>query len=136
MSKYIPKSSFNEILHSFYHEQIKTLDQRISYYLERMFSNTRLRILLASEKNPQHFKHITLFLDGHDTRGMIDNGDSSVYYSYKLKKSGFRTQVAIDVNDMVVYVSKSCPCAVNSDGGMSRFYMIMNDLPDIEEQKE
>lgn len=118
MSKYIPKSTFNEILHRFYYDQCQTLDQRISFYMERMFSNTRLRILKANEKNPELFKHVTLFLDGHDTRGIVDNGSSIAFYSYKFKKSGFRTQVVSDINDMVLFVSKSYPCSVINDGSM------------------
>jgi hypothetical protein len=118
MSKYIPKSTFNEILHRFYYDQCQTLDQRTSFYMERMFSNTRLRILQANEKNPVLFKHVTLFLDGHDTRGIVENGSSVAYYSYKLKKSGFRTQVVSDINNMVLFVSKSYPCAVVNDGNM------------------
>jgi hypothetical protein len=40
------------------------------------------------------------------------------YYSYKLKKSGFRTQVAMDVNGMILFVSKAAPCGLNNDGSM------------------
>lgn len=118
MSRHIPKSSFNDILHDFYHHQLTSLDQRISYYLDKMFSNITIRIHSALDKNPDPFKHITLFLDGHDTRGKQENGGSAEYWSHKLKKSGFRTQVIIDVNKMVLFTSESQPCGISNDGSM------------------
>jgi hypothetical protein len=39
-------------------------------------------------------------------------------YSYKLKKSGVRTQVCTDCNGMAILVSKSLPCKENNDGSM------------------
>jgi hypothetical protein len=39
-------------------------------------------------------------------------------YSYKLKKSGLRTQVAMDCNGMALFVSKSASCKNNADGTM------------------
>ncbi|KAI1288275.1 hypothetical protein EDD11_010048 [Mortierella claussenii] len=39
-------------------------------------------------------------------------------YSYKLKKSGLRTQVAMDCNGMALFVSKSSPCKDFADGTM------------------
>ncbi|KAG9067098.1 hypothetical protein KI688_011879 [Linnemannia hyalina] len=63
------------------------------------------------------FKHVTLYLDGHDSRATYGE-DKAAMYSYKLKKSGLRTQVAIDANGMVLFVSKSASCRDNNDGKM------------------
>ncbi|OAQ25585.1 hypothetical protein K457DRAFT_1897638 [Linnemannia elongata AG-77] len=63
------------------------------------------------------FKHITLLLDGHDTRATYRETKAKMY-SYKLKKSGLRTQVCIDINHMVLFVSKSASCKGNNDGTM------------------
>ncbi|KAI7847284.1 hypothetical protein BDC45DRAFT_420247, partial [Circinella umbellata] len=39
-------------------------------------------------------------------------------WSYKLKTSGLRTQVVIDINEMVIIVSKSELCGESNDGSM------------------
>ncbi|MGH7238590.1 MAG: hypothetical protein ACREHG_00840, partial [Candidatus Saccharimonadales bacterium] len=119
MTRFQPKSSFYAIYRAFYIKQYKELDKKISTMLATMFSNINLRILSAQEKNPPLFKHITLLLDGHDTRvSPLDGMDSKQMYSYKFKKSGLRTQVIIDMNEMVLWTSKSAPCKENSDGVM------------------
>ena len=118
MNRFIPKSSFNDIYQDFYRRQLPVLNQRISFMLENMFSNIHMRIKSAMEFNPSTFKHVTLFLDGHDTRGTNINQDTASYYSYKLKKPGFRTQVVADVHKMVLFVSRSRPCADYNDGTM------------------
>jgi Chromo (CHRromatin Organisation MOdifier) domain len=41
-----------------------------------------------------------------------------LFLSYKLKKPGIRTQIAIDTNEMIVYISNSEKCATNNDGTM------------------
>ncbi|KAF8580511.1 hypothetical protein K439DRAFT_1228628, partial [Ramaria rubella] len=42
--------------------------------------------------------------------------------SYKLKKAGFRTQVCIDVNGMVLFTSESKPSdCVGLDGGYALY---------------
>jgi hypothetical protein len=75
--------------------------------------------MCAVHFNPEDFKHVTLMIDGHDSRATYLNAkDHALYYSYKLKKSGFRTQVCTDINGMIVFVSKSAPCAANNDGSM------------------
>jgi hypothetical protein len=69
--------------------------------------------------NPEDFKHVTLMIDGHDSRATyINASDRSAYYSHKLKKSGFRTQVCTDINGMVLFVSDATPCSSNNDGSM------------------
>jgi hypothetical protein len=118
---YIPHTSFYDIHKSFYgheHSSNTDLDNKITYMLSHMFSTTMIRILTARLNNPDPFKTVTLFLDGHDTRGIKIGTKSEEGYSYKLKKSGFCTQVCIDVNGMVIFVSESLPCKVNTDGKM------------------
>ena len=118
MKEFIPSSSFNVIYHDFYTKNYEVLNQQISWMLENMFSNIGIRIKSTST-NPSGFKHVTLLLDGHDTRGIsVNQGSSAAHYSYKLKKSGFRTQIMTDINDMVIFVSSSQPCADNNDGTM------------------
>ena len=64
------------------------------------------------------FKHVTLLLDGHDTRVNQIGVEAEKMYSYKFKKSGLRTQVCIDNNSMILFMSKSAPCGENTDGVM------------------
>lgn len=119
MNEYIPKSSFYEIYREFYINKYEKLRKILNYSLENMFSNVKIRILSAMIKNPQLFKQVTLHLDGHDTRGIeIGAKHKADYYSYKLKKSGFRTQVCIDINNMILYISESEPYGKNNDGSM------------------
>ena len=63
------------------------------------------------------FQHVIMMLDGHDSWATYGE-DKAVMYSYKLKKSGLRTQVAIDVNGMVLLASKSASCHDNNGSKM------------------
>jgi hypothetical protein len=74
--------------------------------------------LSANKKNPPLFKQVTLHLDGHDTRATYQGETSAEMYSYKLKKSGLRTQVVMDCNGMALWVSKSASCKNYADGTM------------------
>jgi hypothetical protein len=119
MNEFIPKSSFYDIYREFYISKAEKLNKIVNYALEYMFSNIKIRILSALILNPQLFSHVTLYLDGHDTRGIeVGSKDKSIYYSYKLKKAGFRTQVAIDINNMITFVSESKPCRDHTDSIM------------------
>ncbi|KAG0309145.1 hypothetical protein BGZ98_004891, partial [Dissophora globulifera] len=62
--------------------------------------------------------HITLHLDGHDSRVVYPRVDKASMYSYKLKKSGFCTQVCCNMNSMVVFVSQPAECHDFNDGTM------------------
>lgn len=119
MNDYIPKSSFYDIYREFYIKKCEKLNKILNYSLENMFSNIRIRLFSALLYNPALFTQVTLYLDGHDTRGIeIGCKNKADYYSYKLKKAGLRTQICIDPNDMILYVSKSEPCGINNDGSM------------------
>ena len=117
MGRFIPRSSFYDIYRVFYNKQVQILDKKLSGYLASMFSTIQIRVLLA-QQNPSMFKHITLLLDGHDTRVNQIGIEAEKMYSYKFKKSGLRTQVCIDNNGMVLFMSRSAPCAENTDGVM------------------
>ncbi|KAG2210433.1 hypothetical protein INT45_012095, partial [Circinella minor] len=59
-------------------------------------------------------------INGHDSRiNYIDTDlDRSWLYLYKFKKNGLCTQFAADVNDMILFISKSEFCSDSSDGSM------------------
>jgi len=117
MGRFIPRSSFYDIYRAFYNKQSQNLDKKLSTLLTTMFSTIHIRILLA-QQNPPMFKHVTLLLDGHDTRVNQTGVKADKMYSYKFKKSGLRTQVCIDNNSMVLFMSRSAPCGENTDGVM------------------
>lgn len=118
MGQFIPKSSFHQLHKEFYEKRGGELSQMITRMLGAMFSSVRIRLLCAAENNPVDFRHVTLFLDGHDTRVSYKGEGGSSLYSYKLKKSGFRTQVCTDINGMILFVSESMPCKDFNDGTM------------------
>lgn len=120
MDTIIPKSSFY-LIHSKFYDKDKgyTAHNRyITNCLATMFSNITIRILSSREKNPTLFKQVTLHLDGHDTRATYKGESSAEMYSWKLKRSGLRTQVVMDCNGMALWVSKSASCRDNADGKM------------------
>ena len=117
MSAFIPKSSYYDIFRKFYQNQGNDIDKRISGMLCSMFSTINIRIHSA-QKSPPLFRHVTLMIDGHDTRVTLIGEKSEQMYSYKLKKSGLHIQVCIDINGMVLFTSKSVPCKDNTDGVM------------------
>ena len=65
-------------------------------------------------------------LDGHDTKicyhkNLKHNNQHlsrGEYYSFKLRKPGLRTQVMMDINEYILYVSDTEPCAKCNDGTM------------------
>jgi DDE superfamily endonuclease len=118
MSTHIPKSSFHAIHTEFYKSNYNVHSKHINHALANMFSTFPIRLISAKLKNPPLFPHVTLHLDGHDTRLSCEEKSSSDMYSYKLKKSGVRTQVCVDCNGMAILVSKSLPCKDNNDGTM------------------
>ncbi|KAF9975351.1 hypothetical protein BGZ75_000560 [Mortierella antarctica] len=117
MEPHMPKSSFHAIHTVFYKTEYNAHNKYITNCLATMFSTITIRLLSAKSKNPPLFQHVTLHLDGHDTRATY--GESSAdMYSYKLKKSGLRTQVVMDCNGMALWVSKSASCKNFADGTM------------------
>ena len=117
MAQYMPKSTFHLIYSTFVKVERALFEKEIKRCFASMFSSLEIRIRTANWKNPPLFKHVTLLLDGHDSRATYGE-DKAAMYSYKLKKSGLRTQVAIDTNGMVLFVSKSASCRDNNDGKM------------------
>ena len=117
MSPYIPKTTFHVIYSTFLKIERSMFEKEINRCFSSMFSTPEIRIRSANWRNPPLFKHVTILLDGHDSRATYGE-DKAAMYSYKLKKSGLRTQVAIDVNGMVLFTSKSASCRDNNDGKM------------------
>lgn len=102
----------------FYKTHRKVYIKLISQELSTMFSTIHIRLSCAKLVNPPLFQHVTLHLDGHDTRLTCEEKSSADMYSYKLKKAGVRTQVCMDCNGMAILVSKSVPCKDHNDGSM------------------
>ncbi|KAG0351083.1 hypothetical protein BGZ54_003425 [Gamsiella multidivaricata] len=120
MARFVPKTSFYDLRKEFYLQDHQKLHHTITSKLYTMCSTLKLRLLLA-KNNPDPFKHVTLDLDGHDSRVSYINANKPRLYSYKLKKSkksGFRVQVCADMNNIVLFVSKPAPCKDNNDGTM------------------
>jgi hypothetical protein len=130
MDDYISKSTFHQIYRQFYSaDRMLKLNKILNFSLQNMFSNIKIRLLNGIIGNPDLFNQVTIHLDGHDKRGMVYGAeDKSIYYSYKLKKNGFRTQVAIDNNSMIVFISDSAPCSSNNDGSMLINMNIQNKI--------
>lgn len=120
IKKYMPHSSFYAVYKKFWITNYESLNKYVNYCLYNMFSNIKIRVLSALIKNPKNYKNITTMLDGHDTTIEYDKPDISTQkkWSYKLKSSGIRTQVLIDINEMVLSLSDSQLCGNSSDGGM------------------
>jgi hypothetical protein len=132
MSPCIPKSSFHALHSAFYKRDHGPNAKKVTQLMETMFSTISIRLLSAQEKNPPLFKHVTLHLDGHDTRATYEGEASAEMYSYKLKKSGLRTQVCMDPNSMAIWVSKSQPCKRYQDGQMLVDMKMHNKMHDLD----
>ncbi|KAF9993319.1 hypothetical protein BGZ80_010560 [Entomortierella chlamydospora] len=117
MSEFLPKSSFHDVFKDFFGRETHTLDSKLMFCLANMCSSINLR-LTSRSINSEGFKQITLHIDGHDSRAAYLNADKAGMYSYKLKKSGFRTQVCCDMNNMAVFVSQPAECCDFNDGTM------------------
>ena len=132
INRHLPQSSFFEFYKRFWmeSENYKRINKIVNESLSQMCSTLKLRILSAHQKNPILFKHVTLLLDGHDSRINYVNTNikKEKLYSYKLKKSGVRTQFMTDVNDMILYISKSDFCSDSSDGSMFLNMQLYNKI--------
>jgi hypothetical protein len=127
----MPKSSFHVIHSRFYKQEYTTHAKKITGCLANMFSNVTLRLLAAKAMNPPLFKHVTLHLDGHDTRATYGEPSADMY-SYKLKAAGLRTQVCMDCTGMAILVSKSQSCGTCNDGSMLQGMKIHNHMHELD----
>ncbi|KAF9356558.1 hypothetical protein BGX26_005127 [Mortierella sp. AD094] len=118
MAPFIPRSSYHAIHAMFHKKEYTAHNKYITTCLSTMFSTITIRLIAAKEKNPPLFQHVTFHIDGHDTRATYEGESQVEMYSYKLKKAGLRTQVAMDCNGMALWVSKSASCKSNVDGTM------------------
>lgn len=135
MNDYISSSSFHRIYLKFYRSYQKELKDFCNLFLYTdMFSNIQIRILNAKMNNPMRLKNVTLMLDGYDSKISYQdiNFDKKRLYSYKFKSSGLRTQFIIDINNFIIYISKSLPCSDYTDGQtveripFNKFYNIVD----------
>ena len=120
MGDYISSSTFFNLYDEFYKDGYKNLNNWLNLCLKDMFSNHIIRVLSAKLYNSERFTFVTLMLDGHDHKISYENGDLEIHnlYSFKLRKSGVRTQVMMDINQYIISLSKSEPCGLNNDGTM------------------
>jgi hypothetical protein len=91
-----------------------------------MFSSPIICTVSAHLNNPDDFKGITMYLDGHDNRvdysllrqrDALNSGQTDLY-SHKFKAAGVRTQALADINRMILAVSKTEKCGKVNDGSM------------------
>ena len=75
MSVFMPRSSFYEIFRTFFKEERSLFNKEMARCFSTMFSTPEIRMRSARWSNPKMFKHVTLLLDGHDTRATY--GESS-----------------------------------------------------------
>lgn len=128
MDRFIPKSSMQSIIKEFYVTNGRQLDNDLNIFLGTMFSTPELRVASAQLGNPHYFKHITLMVDGHDSRALHNGAYKPELYSYKLKHSGYRTQMCIDINGMILHLSPTEQCRDNPDNKMLQKMKILNKI--------
>lgn len=120
MNDFINDTTYYRIYEKLYIKQEKELDNWINSMFKNYFSNLNIRLLTSYIKNPELLKQCTLIMDGHHNKITYENIDfeKKDLYSWKLKKNGLNTQVVIDNNNLVLYVSESLPCKNNNDDVM------------------
>ena len=130
MNRYMKYSSFYAVYQKFWIDNYKVLNKKVDEFLAKMFSSPKLRIYSALKRNPKQFKHVTLIIDGHYPKINYVNTNikREKLYSYKLKKPGCRTQIICDMNEMILWVSKSEFCSESSDGNMFLNMKLYNKL--------
>lgn len=121
MSEFIPYTTFYDLYKKFWisESNVKRVKKIIKTDMN-MFSNLKIRLLSSKLKNPDGFKNVTLFIDGHDSKIKYYNPDvaRNTLFSHKFKKPGVRTQTINDANELVLFVSNSEKCAIGNDGSM------------------
>lgn len=122
MSRHMKYTTFYKLYKKFWMSDTnyEYLYKKVNYCLKHMFSTPLLRLCTSIKINPTLVKHVTCFIDGHDSRINYVNTDikREILYSYKLKTSGLRTQIISDMNEMIINVSRSDYCSDASDGNM------------------
>ena len=79
MSQFLPRTSFHVIYCTFLKGERKVFEKEIMWCLAMMFSTPEIRIRSANWRNPPLFKHVTLMVDGHDTRASYGEGKVQMY---------------------------------------------------------
>jgi hypothetical protein len=133
MTRHMKYTTFYKLYKKFWmnDENYEYLYKKVNYCLKNMFSTPLLRLCTSMKINPKLVKHVTCYIDGHDSRINYVNTDikREILYSYKLKTAGLRTQIIADTNEMIVNVSRSEFCSDASDGNMMlnmKIYRILN----------
>ncbi len=124
MEMYIPKTSIHNVYKYFFKAGYRENSDWVKESQRNWFSTPQLRAIQAFIYNPPDRKTVTMMYDGHDTRINYNNpkegekASRAEMYSYKLKKSGVRTQVLIDILGVPLSVSKMAKCGKNTDQTM------------------
>ena len=120
MHEFISYTTYYSLYKKFWHSNYKRLLKKIDSDLNKMFSNIKIRIISSLLNNPSSFKNVTLYIDGHDGKIKYYDPDTKTkdIKSYKLDGPGLRTQIVVDSNQMIIYISKSDKCGKGSDGTM------------------
>ena len=133
MVNIIPYTTFYDLYKDFWINNYNNINKQVKIDLENLFSNIKIRILAANAYNPHGFENVTLYIDGHDSKVKYysPNESTSGLYSYKLKGPGLRTQIVVDINKSILYISNSEKCAKGNDGTMflnMKLYKNINNL--------
>lgn len=118
MGKIIPYSSYYDIYKDFWlSDYSNIMNKKLDHMFESMFSNIKLRIMSSRLYNPIPFKHVTILLDGHDSRIEYQNINihKKELYSFKFKKPGINIKMIVT---NIIYISNSKFCKSNVDGEM------------------
>jgi|GEM_PF-7080898 len=122
MSEFMPYTTYYELYKKLWinDSNVKRLKKIYNKDMTNLFTNLKIRLLSAKYLNPDAFKNVTLMIDGHDSKIKYYNPDVSrkTLFSHKFKKPGLRTQTVNDVNNLILFVSKSERCAIGNDGTM------------------
>ncbi|KAG2215273.1 hypothetical protein INT45_004092 [Circinella minor] len=120
MHRVMPCATFYDLYKRFWITNYSELNKKVKQDLNGMFSSPRICILASLINNPDGFKNVTLFIDGHDSKLKYykPSESHSLLYSYKLKGLAVRTQVIQDMNEIITHVSVSEKCAVGNDDTM------------------
>lgn len=130
MQNIIPYTTFYDLYKDFWINNYTNLNKKVKTDLESLFSNIKIRILSAKLNNPEGFENVTLYIDGHDSKIKYYNPseNKSKLYSYKLKGPGLRTQIVVDVNKSILFISNSEKCAQGNDGTMFLNMKLFKDI--------
>lgn len=126
MERFLPHSSYADIETELFEKNGPELNSWLNEMQDNYFTTPKLRTLGARLNNPEEWKDVTCFLDGHDSRLNYNSmKEIDMYrmergelFSYKFKKSGGRTQLLYDVNGFYWKLSDTEKAGTCNDGSM------------------